>query len=148
MCNLLKSLAGWEESEQCQILALLQKGQIHENCPPPTFDSLQQHTKRENYQAYVRKKALEPIQSLPPAAGHGWKVQDGALQPVFMTTDPSPRGLPELSVCHNKKSTRRQVDCTYRTNNMPCTDACSCMTKDTCDNPRTGRESTDEENAD
>ena len=124
-----------------------QKGQRNENLPP-TFDSLQQHMKRGNYQAYVWKRALEPTQSLPPAAGHGWKIQDGALQPVLMTKDPAPRGLPELTVCHCKKSLCRRADCTCRTNHMPCTEACACMAEETCENPRTIFESSGEEDAD
>ena len=39
---------------------------------PPTSDSLLQHIKRANYQAYVWGKALVPLQDLPTLAGDGW----------------------------------------------------------------------------
>ena len=98
-----------------------QKGQRNENLPP-TSDSLQQHMKRGNYQAYMWKKALEATQNLPSPNGLGWEILDDALQPVLMTKEPAPRGLPELTVCHCKKSECRRADCACRTNSIPCTE--------------------------
>ena len=74
---------------------------------PPTSDSLLQHIKRANYQAYIWRKALEQQQDLPSPNDHGWKTEDGVLQPVLMTKDPAPRALLELSFCHCKKSACR-----------------------------------------
>ena len=108
---------------------------------PPTTDSLQQHTtKRGNNQACVLKKAQEPTHNLPPAAGHGWNVQGGALQPVLMTKDPAPRGLPELAVWETARS-QHVAEPTAHVE--PTTETCVCMAKETCENPRTACESTD-----
>lgn len=125
-----------------------QKGQKNESLPP-TSDSLVQHMKRANYQSHVWKKALEAIQNLPPPAGHGWIVEGNALQPVLMTKDPAPRGLLELTVCHCRKSACRRADCACRANNMPCTESCSCMAQEMCENQITvADETTDEEDTD
>ena len=39
---------------------------------PPTSESLLQHIKRANYQAYVWRKALVPLQDLTTLTGNGW----------------------------------------------------------------------------
>lgn len=114
-----------------------QKGQRNERLPP-TSDSLLQHTKRANYQAYVWKRALEPVQNLPPADQHGWEVKDSCLQPILMTKPPGPECLLELTVCHCKKSACRRASCACRNSNMPCTEGCACFANEACENPRTG----------
>ena len=66
---------------------------------PPTSDSLQQHIKRANYQAYIWRKALVARQGLPSPDGHGWRVEDNALCPVLMTKLPAPASILELTNC-------------------------------------------------
>ena len=124
-----------------------QKGKGNENLPP-TSDSLQQHIKRGNYQAYVWKKALEATQNLPSPKGLGWKILVDALQPVLMTKEPAPRGLPEPTVCHCKKSKCRRADCACRTNSIQYTEACACLAGESCQNPSNTRQITDDEDTD
>ena len=66
---------------------------------PPTSDSLLQNIKRANYQAYIWRNALEQKQDLPSPNDHGWKTEDGVLQPILMTKDPAPCALLELPFC-------------------------------------------------
>lgn len=66
---------------------------------PPTSDSLQQHIKRANYQAYMWRKALVARQGLLSPDGHGWRVEDNALCPVLMTKLPAPASILELTNC-------------------------------------------------
>ena len=66
---------------------------------PPTSDSLLQHIKRANYQAYVWRKALVPRQDLPTLAGNGWTIQGNFLFPQLMTKPPAPESILELVNC-------------------------------------------------
>ncbi|KAL9977045.1 hypothetical protein ACROYT_G014408 [Oculina patagonica] len=65
----------------------------------PTSDSLLEHIKRANYQAYVWRKALVPRQNLPSPAGHGWKIVDDTMCPELMTKPPAPASILELINC-------------------------------------------------
>lgn len=60
---------------------------------PQTSDSLLEHIKRANYQAYVWRKALVPRQNLPYPAGHGWKIVDDTMCPELMTKPPAPASI-------------------------------------------------------
>ena len=82
----------------------------------PTADSLHQHLKRANFQAFVWKKSLVPIQDLPPPENHGWELENGILQPILMTKDPAPTGLLELTRCGCKNCSR--ADCACKTNDL------------------------------
>ena len=42
--------------------------------------------------------------------GFGWKILGNDRQPVLMTKEQAPRGLPELTVCHCRKSSCRRAD--------------------------------------
>ena len=70
---------------------------------PPTSDSLLQHTKRANYQAYVWKKALVATQRLPSPDDHGWKLEDNSLVPHLMTKPPALSSILELTNCKCSK---------------------------------------------
>ena len=66
---------------------------------------------------------------LRPTSYSSIRIEDNALQPVFMTKEPAPRGLPELTVYHCKNSSYRRADCACRTNCMSCTEAWACRTR-------------------
>ena len=79
---------------------------------PPTSDSLLQHIKRANYQAYVWRKALVPRQDLPTPAGNGRTIQGNSLFPQLITKPLAPESILELVNCQCSKSS--------------CTQKCSC----------------------
>ena len=100
---------------------------------PPTADSLLQHLRRANFQAFVWKKSLVPIQDLPPPENHSWELENGILQPILMTKDPAPTGLPALTRCGCKNCS--SADCACKTNDLGCSEACTCMGNEECQNP-------------
>ena len=100
---------------------------------PPTSDSLYQHLKRANFQAYVWKKSFESIQHLPKPENHGWKIENDVLQPVLMTKDPAPTGLLQLTHCGCKNCSRAYCAC--KVSDLGCTEACKCMGNEECLNP-------------
>ena len=118
---------------------------------PPTSDSLLQHTKRANYQAYVWKKALVATQRLPSPDGHGWKLEDNSLVPHLMTKPPAPSSILELTNCKCSKSSCTQ-NCSCSNNGLACTEACKCMADEKCRNPNKilcdNSENEDSENSD
>ena len=57
---------------------------------PPTQDALQQHILRANYQAAIWRRALEPKIDAPTPHGHGWKVQNGAVDVIWMEKQHAP----------------------------------------------------------
>ena len=60
---------------------------------PPCTATLKQHIKRTNFQLKIWKDALEPFQELPSAEHHGWKMEDGCLEPNWCETSILPEEL-------------------------------------------------------
>ena len=119
---------------------------------PPTSDSLTLHLKRANYQAFVWRNSLVAMQELPSPENHGWALEDEALKPVLMNTDPAPRSILELTTCNCKKFECRSR-CSCNMNGLSCTEACFCMADvEFCRNPHgvipLSRESSDSEDSD
>ena len=48
---------------------------------PPCSATLKEHIKRTNFQVKIWKDALEPYHELPNPEFHGWKMEDGCLEP-------------------------------------------------------------------
>ncbi|XP_031571103.1 uncharacterized protein LOC116305346 [Actinia tenebrosa] len=112
-----------------------QKHQSSERLPP-TSNSLRHHIQRANYQSYVWKRSLQSVQELPsPSANNGWKEVDGNLEPELMSKDPAPQSLLELTTCRCNKSVCTRDTCSCKANEMPCTEACFCMSDESCQNP-------------
>ena len=121
-------------ADELRYFLFCQKKQKNELLPP-TSDSLLQHFKRVNYQTLVWRKALTANQQLPePAEGNGW-VRDGCfLRPFFMTKEPAPSSLLELTTCGCKGGC--QNNCSCKNSGMSCSEACFCMaSNDVCRNP-------------
>ena len=57
-------------------------------------------------------------------------------------------GIPELTVCHCNKSACGPAECAYRTNSIPCTEACTWLAGENCQNPNSTRQFTDEGDTD
>ena len=109
---------------------------------PPTSHSLLQHLKRANYQAFIWRKALSPIQHLSSPLNHGWELKMDGLVPTMMTKDTAPSTLLELISCHCKKTSCRRAACLCRVNGLPCTEACT-FSSDECENPNNQMEVSD-----
>ena len=103
---------------------------------PPTSYSLRQNMKRANYQAFIWRSYLVAMQDLQSPVGHGWELEDDCLKPVYMTKDPAPRSLIEITTCNCKRS-QCQGNCSCYNSDLSCTEACLCMADETCKNPHT-----------
>jgi hypothetical protein len=114
---------------------------------PPTTDSLHLHIKRSNYQTYIWRKSLHPMQNLPDPTSHGWEMSDGALQPQLLTKPSAPTGLGELVMCNCRKSACKSNLCSCKVIDLVCTEGCVCMGGDGCQNPNGQMDdSSDEDN--
>lgn len=51
-------------------------------------DSVLQHAKRANYQAYIWRTALRVNQDLPSPEKNGWEKKDDTLKPRYMNKEP------------------------------------------------------------
>lgn len=137
LCNLYtKDKKAGRKANDVRYWLFCQRGQRNEALPP-TSDSLLHHIKRANYQALVWRRALIPVQDLPPPEDHGWMCTDDSLTPVLMTKDPAPSGLVEITSCRCRKSLCSRRDCACKKNELPCTEACACMAGEDCQNPKT-----------
>ena len=119
--------------DELRYLLFCQKKQKNELLPP-TSDSLRQHLKRVNYQTFVWRRALTPIQHLPQPESNGW-VRDGpSLKPVYMTKEPAPSSLLELTTYTCKGGC--QSNCSCNNTGLSCSEACYCMARiHVCRNP-------------
>ena len=103
---------------------------------PPCKNSLFQHLQRSNYQAYVWKNALIPMQLLLSPASCGWTKVDDELQPVLMTQESALINTVELISCQCKASMCKTGRCKCSKNEMKCTPARICEGQtDICQNP-------------
>ena len=93
---------------------------------PPTSDSLCQHVKITNYQAFIWNRALAPLQEIPSPKGKGWKLDNGDLVPVLMTKSPASSGITELTRCRRTTSGCTR-NCSCKSSNLACTEACLCI---------------------
>ena len=74
------------------------------------------------------------LNNLPSPNNHGWKTENDMLQPVLMTKDPASHALPEQSFCHCKKSACWRANCSFKVNNLGCTEGRLCSNSDSCEN--------------
>ncbi|XP_062498902.1 uncharacterized protein LOC134176238 [Corticium candelabrum] len=91
---------------------------------PPTHDTFVQHVRRSNYQAFLWKQCLQHGE-VPSPIGHGWDIDDGDINVLWMTLSSAPLALLELLRC-GCSSGCNSARCRCFKNNMPCTDACKC----------------------
>ena len=71
---------------------------------PSTTDSVVQHVTSICYQAFSWRQALTAMLELPSPIGNGWEMVEGLVTPFFITKDPAPTILLELTTCGCKKS--------------------------------------------
>ena len=111
---------------------LFSQKQARNEALPPTKDSLCQHTKRANFQAYIWKHALEPMHTGISAIGNGWAEEDGKLVPVLMTTEAAPSSVLAFIQCGCTTGCTRNCKCVKHS--LACTDACRCASVGNCQN--------------
>ena len=114
---------------------------------PPTYDSLVQHARRDNYQTYIWVNASNAILNLPSPAGNGWENVDNKISPFFMTKESVPESVLELVTCKCRFGCVNNR-CSCRKNGMECTDACSCHNFTECENDEYVEDDSSEGNSD
>ena len=64
---------------------------------PPSQGSLNEHSKRANFQAAIWKRAHLPVYDVPVSTdGHGWEVSEGTMEPKWNSTDILPQKIVDL----------------------------------------------------
>ena len=64
---------------------------------PPSQGSLNEHSKRANFQAAIWKRAHLPVYDVPaPTDGYGWEVSEGTMEPKWNSTDILPQNIVDL----------------------------------------------------
>jgi hypothetical protein len=74
-------------------IRVIQQGKGCDDQLQPTCDSLLQHIRRANYQAAICLQSLDAEMAIPPIDENGWRLYDGELHIVWMTTPPAPDSL-------------------------------------------------------
>ena len=63
----------------------------------PSQGSLNEHSRRANFQAAIWKRAHLPEYDVPaPTDGHGWEVSKGSMEPEWNSTDMLPQSIVDL----------------------------------------------------
>ena len=94
---------------------------------PPTQDALQQHIRRAHLQTLIWKRALEPCPVLPHPEECGWHLEEGILEPTFMTKEPVSATCLQLAYCGcSSERPCRTQRCTCTSLNLKCSKACKC----------------------
>ena len=105
---------------------------------PSTSDCLKLHLNRSCHVAYSWRSSLIGMQDLERPEQHRWELEDGCLRPVYITKEPAPRSLVELTTCKcNCKKSYCRGNCSCSSTGLSCTEACSCMVDESCCNPHT-----------
>ena len=78
---------------------------------------------------------------IPPPGCHGWRIVDGELKIVWMTSPPAPDSILEFIHCGCKTGCETQR-CSCKKAMMRCTDICTCAG---CMNAEFDDEQSDEE---
>eukprot|EP00794_Sanderia_malayensis_P004274 gene4274-4842_t len=66
-----------------------------------------------------------PHTNLPDPKNHGWGKDGPSLKPVYMTKEPLPSSLLELTTCACKSGCQRNCSCTNI--GLSCSETCFCM---------------------
>jgi hypothetical protein len=112
-------------SKVCRF-ALFKQGKCSDDQLPPTCDSLLQYIRRANYQAAIWLQSLDAEMAIPPIDENGWRLYDGELHIVWMTTPPAPDSLLECINCGCKIGCKTQR-CSCMKVALQCTDVCTCV---------------------
>lgn len=123
---------------------LFQQGKFAEELLPPTFDALQKHTKRANFQAYIWKRCLSQFIDAPDVKNHGWNIENDEIVVDWMDTDCAVEMLKELISCGCKSGCKKR-SCKCLKNELSCTKICKCIK---CENGKNDIAESSEEDCD
>lgn len=90
---------------------------------PCTSDALYQHTLRASAQTYIWRNAINPTYKPLDFTTFGYKLDDGALLPVFMTKNSVPENL--VKPCNCLKTCVTKM-CNCKKNGVVCVPLCGC----------------------
>ena len=111
---------------------------------PPCEDSFQQQVKRASWQTKTWTSAHLAKPEVPSTVGHGWKLQEGVLIPVFFE---GPTALDKLQdfFCGCMGIARCSIDskCPCRQNGVACSEVCRCEGDEQCSNPHKSADNED-----
>ena len=104
---------------------------------PPCEDSLRQHVRRASWQTkiWMRADQTHCSPSTLSPIGHGWRVEEGRVVPVYFEGETAAEILDDL-VCSCSRRGKCAQNCSCSQNNLPCIDLCSCKAGDCCTNPQ------------
>lgn len=124
---------------------LFKRGKFSEELLPPTRKSLENHTRRANYQAMVWKRALDCTMDIPSPSDHGWKI-DGSSISIDWGIDGSSE-IADLSTCSCKGGCKTRA-CKCMKNDLKCADACKCSNCENVDISKKTKRGNEENSSD
>ena len=93
------------------------------------------HETRKLPNVYLEK--LSRSDAGPTVSSRPWMgARRWCLKPVYMSKDPAPRSLIELTTCNCERS-QCQGNCSRYNSDLSCTEVCLCVADETCKNPHT-----------
>ena len=103
---------------------------------PPCEDSFLQHVKRASWQTNIWTLAHQAKPDVPSPVGHGWKLQDDIVVPVFLE---GPTALDKMQDffcgCMGNAKCSTYVNCPCRRDGIGCSEVCRCEGEEQCRNP-------------
>jgi hypothetical protein len=103
---------------------------------PPTADAWRQHTLRAHLQANLWAQDTVITPQIPDPGKLGWVKEEGGFVPVLSEVQAAPEAVVELYRCYCGVS-KCAGRCTCKTNNLECTELCSCEASEDCCNTPT-----------
>jgi hypothetical protein len=108
---------------------LFTKKQLEAQKLPPTRGALHEAIARAHYQAMIWCQSDVPNPLLPAATRFGWKVDENEIVPITTKDPPAPESITCLIKCGCQK-TKCTSHCSYRAQNMNCSEMCMCGADD------------------
>lgn len=97
------------------------RGAMESSQLPPCQDCLLQHLKRANYQTAIWRRSLEPKPNIPDPVNMGWHIEEGTLEPLWMTGPPAPTAVLQLLSCKCVRSCKED-ECQCAKSGLKCTE--------------------------
>ncbi|XP_065677405.1 uncharacterized protein LOC136092782 [Hydra vulgaris] len=113
-----------EESVNSARYILFKSGKFSEEALPPNKDSLVQHIKRANYEAFIRKRSYIAVINPPSPFGNGWFNDQGSIAISWMEMPAAPDSLLDFVHCYCRDCSTKRCSCNKA--GVVCTDLCKC----------------------
>ena len=82
-----------------------------------------QHLKRANYQTAIWRRSLQAKPDIPDPVNMGWHIEEGTLEPIWMTSPPAPTAVLQLLSCNCVRSCKED-ECQFARSGLKCTELC------------------------